>query len=103
MRVVTHDELKALLADSETPVLVDFFAEWCGPCKMLAPIIEELAPEYEGKVQIVKVDIDDQPEAAQAHGVQSIPTLVYFNNGEETDRSVGFQNKDMLEQKLKSL
>jgi thioredoxin 1 len=77
----------------EKPVLVDFFAEWCGPCKMAAPIIEELAGEYDGKAVIAKVDVDAENALAAAHGVMSIPTVVVFVNGEEVERRVGFAGK----------
>lgn len=103
MQVVTKDELNNLLQESEVPVFVDYFAEWCGPCKMLAPIIEKLAPEFEGKVKIVKVDIDDQTELAQEQKVSSIPTLIAYKGGQEHERIVGFQNEDALRQTLSNL
>jgi len=76
------------------PVLVDFFAEWCGPCKMAAPVIEEIADEYDEKAVIAKVDVDAEQELAGAHGVMSIPTVIVFVNGEEVDRKIGFAGKD---------
>ena len=75
--------------DAEQPVLVDFWAEWCGPCKMLGPIIDELAKEYEGKAKIGKVDIDNNRDAAVKFNIQSIPSIIIFKNGEEVNRFVG--------------
>lgn len=88
---------------SSIPVLVDCYAEWCGPCKMLSPIVEELAGEYEGKVKIGKLDVDDSPEISQQFGIQSIPTLLFVKDGQIVDKMVGFQNKEALEEKLDSL
>lgn len=88
MRNVGKEELDNLLT-TENVVLVDFFAMWCGPCKMLMPTMEKVAAEFDGKVTIVKVNIDDEPDLAHRYGVQSIPTLIYFKNGKEINRSVG--------------
>ena len=88
MKSINSNELSDLLS-TESIVLVDFFAMWCGPCKMLTPTIEKVAAEFDGKVTIVKVNIDDEPELAHQYGIQSIPTLVYFKNGKEVNRSVG--------------
>ncbi len=80
--------------------LVDFWATWCGPCRMQAPVIEELAEKYEGKFKVAKVDVDANPNIAARYGVMSIPTLIVFNNGEETVRRVGVQSLNQLEAML---
>lgn len=85
---------------SEVPVLVDFYADWCGPCKMMAPVVEELAKAYEGKVKIGKCNIDDEMEIAQKYNVMSIPTFIIFKSGEAVDTKVGAMSKDELENKL---
>lgn len=99
----TDQNFQEEVLNSSTPVLVDFFATWCGPCKMLAPVVEELATEYAGKVKVGKLDVDDNPVVAQTYGVQSIPTILFFKNGQLVDKMVGFQNKELLEEKMDSL
>ncbi len=78
---------------SDTPVLVDFFANWCGPCKMLAPVLQEIAEEYEGALQVGKINVDEQRELAMRFQVSSIPTLILFKDGEAVTKSVGFRSK----------
>lgn len=85
---------------AEKPVLVDFYAEWCGPCKMMAPVIDELAEEMKDSHVIGKVNVDEAPGTAGKYGVQSIPTLIFFKKGEEVDRVVGFQSKEALKAKM---
>jgi thioredoxin 1 len=85
---------------SQTPVLVDFWATWCGPCKMIAPVLEEIAGEKDGTLKIAKLDVDQNPETAQKFGVMSIPTLLIFKNGEEVSRIVGYRSKGQLVQQI---
>lgn len=82
-------------------VVVDFYADWCGPCKMMAPYFEEVAKMYEGKVTLGKLNVDDSPETPSGFGISGIPTTIFFKDGEEVARLVGFQSKDALENQLK--
>ena len=98
---ITKDNFEEEVLKSAQPVLVDFWASWCGPCKMLSPVISELADEYEGKVKVGKVNVDEQPELAAAFHVASIPTVVLFKDGEIADTSVGYRPKQQLEEMIK--
>ena len=98
--VLTNDNFEAEVIQSELPGLVDFWATWCGPCRMVGPVVAEIAEEYEGKVKVGKVNVDEEDELAEKFGVQSIPTIILFKNGEEAARQVGFAPKAKLVQML---
>ena len=99
---VTDDTFKTEVLESDTPILVDFWAEWCPPCKAIAPALEELASEMSGKVKIAKVNIEQSPKAPTEYGVRSIPTLLIFKNGEIAAQNVGAMSKDDLQNWLNS-
>ena len=97
---VTDTEFEKEVLKSELPVLVDFWAPWCGPCRMVAPVVDELAEEYDGKVKFVKVNIDDNVRTAATYGIGSIPTLLVFNGGQQVGQIIGFRPKGDLQRSL---
>ncbi len=99
----TDAEFETDVLQSSEPVLVDFWAPWCGPCRAIAPLIEELAEQYDGKVKIGKVNVDENPEIAQRYDVMNIPTLIVFKNGEIAERFMGLVPKSKLESAISSL
>lgn len=97
---VTDENFEADVLDADNLVLVDFWAEWCGPCKMIAPIVEELADEYDGQLNVAKLDADENPNTMQAYGVMGIPTLILFKGGEAVERITGYMPKERLLDRL---
>ncbi|MDB9494957.1 thioredoxin [Spirulina major CS-329] len=93
---VTDKEFKAVVLDSDIPVLVDFWAPWCGPCRMVAPVVDEIAQQYDGKVKVVKLNTDENPAVASQYGIRSIPTLMIFKGGQRVDMVVGAVPKTTL-------
>ena len=98
--VISDDTFDQEVIKSDIPVLVDFWADWCAPCKMIAPIVEELAEEYDGKVKFAKLDIDSNPKVATTYGIRSIPTLLIFKGGSPVDQVVGAVPKSVLKGRL---
>lgn len=94
---ITAQNFESEVIKSETPVLLDFWATWCGPCKMIAPIIEKIAEENEGKIKVGKVNVDDEPMLAGQFGINAIPTIVYFKDGKVIDSQVGYCPKEEIE------
>lgn len=96
---LTRETFDATLASPE-PVLVDFWATWCGPCRMIGPVIEELAAEYKGKAKVCKVDVDEQPELAERFQVMTIPTVIVFKNGQIAEKTIGAKSKQAFAQMI---
>ena len=97
---INFDEI---VIKSDKPVIVDFWAEWCGPCRMIAPIIEELSKEYSGKATVVKCDVDNNPQVAAKYSIRNIPTILFFKDGKVADKQVGAVPKNILVNKLNAL
>ncbi len=100
---INETNFESDVLQSNQPVLVDFWAEWCGPCKMLAPVLEEIAVEQAGRVKVAKVDVDSNPALAARFGIQSIPTLLYFAGGEVRDKTIGVAGKRAILANLETL
>jgi thioredoxin 1 len=100
---INETNFETEVLQSTQPVLVDFWAEWCGPCKMLAPTLDEIATEHAGRVKVAKVNIDESPALAARFGIQSIPTLLYFVGGEVRDQTIGVAGKKAISSKLETL
>ncbi len=100
---VTDATFETEVLNSDQPVLVDFWATWCGPCRTIAPTIEELASDYDGKAKVVKLDVDNNPQTAMKYGIRSIPSLLFFKDGRPVDQMVGVVPKKVLAEKLDTL
>ncbi|MDR0733834.1 MAG: thioredoxin [Dysgonamonadaceae bacterium] len=99
---ITSDNFRELVK-SDKPLVVDFWAEWCGPCRMIGPIVEDLAQEYDGRAVVGKINVDEEEELTSEFEVRTVPTVLFFKNGEVVDRHVGAASKSLLEDKLKKI
>jgi thioredoxin 1 len=100
MLYVSDDTFEKEVLQSSQPVLVDFYADWCGPCRAIAPIVEEIARDLSDRLKVVKLDVDQNPQTAMQYGVQSIPTLIIFKDGKEVERLIGYMSKAKLMSKI---
>jgi len=100
---ITDANFEELVMKSDKPVIVDFWAEWCGPCRMVGPIVQEIGQDYEGRVVVGKLDVDSNPGVSVKFGIRNIPTILYFKNGEVVDKQVGAVPKQILVNKLEAL
>lgn len=100
---ITDSNFAELVQNSDKPVLIDFWAEWCGPCRMVAPIVEEMATDYEGKAVIGKVNVDENPDISARFGIRNIPTVLFIKGGQVVDKSVGAVPKNILTEKMNAL
>lgn len=98
--ILTDDNFESEVLQADTPVLVDFWAAWCGPCRMVGPIVEELVDEYDGRLKVCKLDVDAAQKTAQEYGIRSIPTLLIFNDGKVADQVIGAVPKGQITEKL---
>lgn len=103
MKVFTNENFDAEVLGASMPVVADFFATWCGPCKMMAPVLEKLETEYEGKVQFGKIDVDENAELAAKYGIMSIPTLILFKNGKIVNKMIGLQNGNTMKAAIEEM
>lgn len=101
-KAVNEAEFKALLAEN-TPIVIDFWAPWCGPCKQVAPVVEELSAEFAGKINVVKCDVDENPDLAGEYNIRTIPTILFIKDGEIKEKHVGSASKDVLKAKFEAL
>ncbi len=100
---ITDTNFEELVLKSDKPVIIDFWAEWCGPCRMVGPIVQEIGNEYQGKAIVGKVNVDENPEITVKFGIRNIPTILFFKNGEIVDKQVGAVPKQVLATKLESI
>ena len=101
--ILTDENFESEVLKAQGPVMVDFWATWCGPCRMLAPVVEELATEYAGKVKVCKLDVDKGMQTSTKYRITSVPTILFFKNGEAVGQAIGLQSKTALEEKLNAL